>query len=97
MVPYYSEADKWVFPGGEEVQGPVPSGATPGDPMPAVPGGTLYSSESGIAKHIILQVYFSIPPFGAGGSEFYPGYEQIPLTQPPGRYAGTVTFTLSPK
>ncbi|MGE5308560.1 MAG: hypothetical protein ACM3OC_05725 [Deltaproteobacteria bacterium] len=97
LVPVYSDTDKWIFPSGEKVQGDMPSGAKLGDPGPAVPGGTVYSSETGNARSVILQLYFTIPPFGSGGTLFYPGYVQIPLTQAPGKYSGTVTLTLSPK
>jgi hypothetical protein len=97
MIPVYSNADKWKYAGGETVQGDIPSGAQIGTPGPAVPGGIVYGSESGIATARIIQLYLALSPLNSGGGAPYEGYVPIPLTQAPGHYTATVTLTFAPK
>jgi hypothetical protein len=95
LVPVYSEKDKYVYPGGESVQGSIPDGASLGPAGTAVnPNALIYSSELGIAKARIIQAYYSLPPKKAGGADPFPGFEPIPLTQTPGVYTGVVKITI---
>jgi len=97
MIPVYSEDDKWMWPGGETKQGPMPKGAELGKACSAVGENKLiYKSEvPGSAR--IIQVYYSLPPYGKGGSKPFAEFSPIPLEQPPGRYSGVVTITVSIK
>ena len=99
MVPAYSSSDKFKYPDGTlHDQGDIPLGARLGDPGTAItPAGLVYSSESGEAIGRIIQVYYSIPPYKAGGGDPFPGYKPIALTQSPGQYSGLITITISQK
>lgn len=97
MIPVYSKNDKWKYSGGEVEQGDLPAGAVLGTSGPAVPGRTVYSSETSTATARMIQLYLSIPPLKAGGAVPFDGYVPVPLTQSPGKYSSTVTLTLSPK
>jgi len=98
LTPVYSEKDKFVWPGGEKEQGGMPAGATLGEAGPAVhPLKLIYSSESGEATARIIQAYYGLPPYKAGGAVPFPGFTPIPLSQPPGQYSGTVKITIALK
>jgi hypothetical protein len=98
LTPVYSEADKFIFPGGSSLNGPFPgNGANLGTPGPAVGDRMIYSSENGVATPRILQAYYGFPPFLAGGGDPFPGFTPIQLTQAPGQYSGTVTITIALK
>lgn len=98
FVPVYSRDDLWVWDGGSAKQGDIPSGARLGSPASAVGENLLvYSSESGMGSARILQVYYSLPPYGVGGSSPFSGFAPVPLTQPADTYTGTVTLTMSVK
>jgi len=97
-VPVYSRDDLWVWEGGSAKQGDMPEGARLGNPGSAVGENQLvYSSESGIGTARIIQLYYSLPPYGVGGSSPFSGFSPIPLTQPPDTYTGTITLTMSVK
>jgi hypothetical protein len=97
MIPVYSNADVWKFPGGQTLQGDLPAGASLGVSRPVVPGGLVYSSESGTATARIVQLYLSLGTFLSGGGTPFDGYVPIPLTQQPGHYTATVTLTFALK
>lgn len=98
LVPVYSKDDLWMWEGGSAAQGDMPSGARLGSPSSAVGENLLiYSSESSIGSARILQVYYSLPPYGVGGSSPFDGFAPVPLTQPPDTYTGTVKLTMSVK
>ncbi|MDD5166687.1 MAG: hypothetical protein PHQ57_04800 [Candidatus Omnitrophica bacterium] len=98
FTPVYSSDDLWVWEGGSAKQGSMPSGARLGSPNSAVGQNLLiYSSESGIGSARILQVYYSLPPYGIGGTSPFGGFAPIPLTQPPDTYTGTITLTMAVK
>ncbi len=98
LTPVYSETDKYVFPGGEKLNGPFPgNGANLGAPGPAVGDRLIYTSENAVATSKIIQAYYGFPPYKAGGIDPFPGYVPIQLTQAPGQYSGTVTLTISLK
>ena len=98
LVPVYSRDDLWVYTGGSTKQGDMPAEARLGAPGSAVQDNTLvYSSESGTATARILQLYYSLPPYGAGGSSPFGGFAPIPLSQKPDTYSGTITLTMSVK
>lgn len=98
LTPVYSANDEWVWPGGSAAQGAMPAGASLGSAGLAIASNKLvYSSESGTATARIIQAYYGLPPYAAGGADPFPGYQPIPLTQAPGTYTGTVTITISQK
>lgn len=98
LTPVYSAKDKWEWSGGWAAQGAMPDGASLGSAGPAIATDKLiYSSESGMATARIIQAYYGLPPYKAGGADPHPGFEPIPLTQPPDTYTGTVTITISQK
>ena len=97
MIPVYSPTDQWKFTGGTAPQGTMPSEARLGTAGPAVPGGLVYSSESSSATPRIIQLYLTIPSLDVSGNKPYSGFVPVPLTQPPGHYAATVTLTLDMK
>jgi hypothetical protein len=98
LTPNYSESDKFIFPGGEKLNGTFPgNGANLGPAGPAVGDKLIYTSENGVATSRILQAYYGFPPFKAGGALPFPNYTPIELTQAPGKYSGTVTLTISLK
>ena len=98
LIPVYSSTDKWIYPGGEKEQGDMPgNGAALGAAGSAVGDKIIYTSESSSATPRILQAYYGLPPYKAGGADPFPGYAPIELTQAPGRYTGTVTVTISLK
>jgi len=95
LTPAYSPNDEWS-PG--YPQGPMPSGASLGTAGPAVDTNKLiYSSESGTGTARIIQTYYSLPPYKTGGTEPFPGFTPIPLSQATGTYTGTVTITITPR
>lgn len=98
LTPVYAPTDKWVWPGGEKVQGAQPSGSTLGTAGPAVTGvlsKLIYQSETAGSDRII-QAYYSLPPFPAlPATEPFPGFTPIPLSQPTGTYTGQVTLTIA--
>lgn len=97
ITPVYSSTDEFS-PG--VPQGAMPVGATLGTAGSAVIVNKLvYSSEPapGPATARIIQVYYSLPPDGPGGVDPFPGYQQIPLSQPTGSYSATVTLTITLK
>ncbi len=98
LSPVYSRDDLWIYTGGSTKQGDMPAEARLGAPGSAVQDNKLvYSSEGGNATARILQLYYSLPPYGAGGSSPYSGFAPIPLSQKPDTYSGTVTLTMSVK
>jgi hypothetical protein len=97
LVPVYSSTDKWVYNGVSKAQGDMPSGATLGTAGTGVGDKVIYSSESTDATARIIQAYYGLPPYKAGGAAPFPGYEPIPLTQNAGGYSATVTITISLK
>lgn len=98
FVPVYSKDDLWMWEGGSAKQGEMPEGARLGIPGSAVGENLLiYSSESNIGTARIIQLYYSLPPYGVGGSTPFSGFAPIPLTQPPDTYTGTITITMSVK
>lgn len=98
LTPVYSAEDKWVWSGGEKKQGPMPAGASLGSAGTAVATDkTIYSSEPGTGTARILQAYYGLSPYKAGGAEPFPGYTPIPLNQAPGTYTATVTITIVTK
>jgi hypothetical protein len=97
LLPVYSRSDQFVFPGGSKEQGDIPSGASLGSPGSAVGEKTIYSSEANNATARIIQAYYGLPPYKAGGGDPFPGYVPINLTQVSGRYSATVTITISLK
>jgi hypothetical protein len=98
FVPVYSKDDLWMWEGGSAKQGDMPAGARLGSPGSAVGENLLvYSSESGIGTARIIQLYYSLPPYGVGGTSPFSGFAPIPLTQTPDTYTGTVTLTMSVK
>jgi hypothetical protein len=98
FVPVYSRDDLWIWDGGSAKQGDMPPGARLGSPSSAVGENLLiYSSEGDVSTSRILQVYYSLPPYGIGGSSPFNGFAPIPLTQSPDTYTGTITLTMSVK
>ena len=98
LTPVYSKYDKWVWTGGEAVQGDMPTGASTGTAGSAVATNKLiYTSETGTATARILQAYYGLPPKTTGGGDPFSGYTPIPLTQASGTYTGTVTITIVTK
>jgi hypothetical protein len=98
LIPVYSSTDKWVFPGGEKQQGDMPgNGAGLGSAGSAVGDKIIYTSESSVATARIIQAYYGLPPYKAGGADPFPGYTPIELTQTPGKYDGKVTITIALK
>lgn len=98
LTPVYSEKDQFVWPGGKKEQGGMPAGATLGEAGPAVHSlKRIYSSEPGVATARIIQAYYGLPPYKAGGADPFPGFTPIPLSQPPGQYTGTVKITIALK
>ena len=98
LVPVYSKDDLWMWEGGSAAQGDIPQGARLGSPASAVGENTLvYASESGFGSARILQLYYSLPPYGVGGSSPFDGFTPVPLSQPPDTYTGTVRLTMSVK
>jgi hypothetical protein len=98
VAPVYSRDDLWIYTGGSTKQGDLPAEARLGTPSSAVQDNKLiYSSESGNATARILQVYYSLPPYGTGGSSPFGGFAPIPLSQKPDTYSGTITLTMSVK
>ena len=94
LTPVYSQYDKWVWATGEKEQGVMPATATLGSAGSAVATNKLiYTSETaGSAR--ILQAYYGLPPYKLDGSDPFPGFEPIPLDQPPGDYNGQVTISI---
>jgi hypothetical protein len=97
LTPVYSEVDKFVFPGGESLQGGMPDGAQLGPAGSAIGDKLIYSSETGTGTARILQAYYGLPPYDVGGALPFPGYEPIELSQVSGKYTGQVTITISIK
>lgn len=98
LIPVYSETDKFIYAGGEKLNGGFPgNGAELGPAGSAVGDKLIYTSENGVATARILQAYYGFPPYADGGGDPFPGYSPIQLTQAPGRYIATVTLTISLK
>ena len=100
LTPVYSEDDEWQWPGGSIAQGPMPTGggASLGDAGSAVATDKLiYTSETGTGTARIIQAYYGLPPYAAGGADPHPDYEPIPLDQAPGDYEGNVIITIATK
>ncbi len=96
LTPVYSIADKYnpTDPAG---QGAMPIGAVLGTAGSAVATGkSIYSSELGTAKAVILQAYYGLPPKKATG-DWYAGWAGIPLSQTAGTYTGTATISIAVK
>lgn len=97
LTPVYSKNDLWGGANGTP-QGDMPVGATLGIEGPAIATGKLiYSSEAGTATARIIQAYYGLPPYKTGGTNPFPGFTPIPLTQAPGTYTGTVTISIVAK
>lgn len=95
LAPGYAALDEWS-PGNP--QGAMPLGASLGTKGSAVAVNKLvYSSETGVATARIIRAFYSIPPKNADGTDPYPGWSGVPLSQEPGSYSGAVTLTITLK
>ena len=92
LTPVYSATDEWS-PG--NTQGDMPAGAQLGTAGSAVATDKrIYQSENPSTARII-QAYYGLPPYKAGGADPFTGYVPIPLNQASGTYTGTVTITIT--
>lgn len=92
LVPGYAAADEWSA---GNAQGAKPTGAVLGDAGPAVATDKVIYTSEAAASNRILRAFYSLPCKTTGGGDPFTGYTPIPLNQPNGDYAGTVTITIA--
>jgi len=94
MVPGYSADDLWDPHNPQSKQGPAIYGESLGGSKGA-PHTNAKIWTSNTARNRIIRAFYSIPRPKEGGYPPWSNYNQIPLDQHSGNYAGTATITIT--
>ena len=95
LEPDYQQKDLWDKDDPASEQRLQPNGSALGTKASAVTTGKIIYQSEAEASNRIIRAYYSIPPKDEHGSDPYPGWSGIPLSQSPDDYSGTVTITIA--